>query len=396
MEAEGARVRIEELRLVGYRAFDNARLALDDLTVLVGRNGAGKSTIIDAFEFLREALTDSLENALERRGGIQALVHKGPKSGKRLTIAVKLRVRGDPFGSDFADPVEHSFLYGFTLGGSKAKGVLVKAEYLACRHESRLHSGYLEHLESEQPSLKLPLVGPFQPENRLLLNALSKGLLTYKLHPATIRTVPVIGREVPLNRDGSNAGDVLQRLEKHPDEVTWIVKHLGAITPGIVGIKAGTAGDTGRRIVRFLQSAGGTKPTPFEIGAMSDGTLRSLAILLALRQRPTPALVCIDEIEDSVHPSALAVLLDAVSASTERCQVLLTSHSPEALSHEAVTARRVRVVDWDAGRSHVFRLSEGAEEISRPPGSVGELLRTNALFTEGAPERVEGDPFGGG
>ena len=94
--------------------------------------------------------------------------------------------------------MEHSFLYGFTLGGSKAKGVRVKAEYLACRHEGRVHSSYLTHFESEQPSLKLPLVGPFQPENRLLLNALSKGLLTYKLHPATIRTVPLIGRRGPL------------------------------------------------------------------------------------------------------------------------------------------------------------------------------------------------------
>ena len=129
---------------------------------------------------------------------------------------------------------------------------------------------------------------------------------------------------------------------------------------------------------------------------MSDGTLRSLAILLALRQKPTPALVCIDEIEDSVHPSALAVLLDAVQASTERCQVLLTSHSPEALSHPAVTASRVRVVDWSAGRSEIFRLSKGAAEAALPPRSVGTMLRSNALFTDEAPERVEGDFFGGG
>ena len=33
---ERARVRIEELRLVGFRAFENARLTLDDMTVLVG------------------------------------------------------------------------------------------------------------------------------------------------------------------------------------------------------------------------------------------------------------------------------------------------------------------------------------------------------------------------
>jgi predicted ATPase len=126
---------------------------------------------------------------------------------------------------------------------------------------------------------------------------------------------------------------------------------------------------------------------------MSDGPLRYLAILLALRQRPAPAMVCIDEIEDSVPPPALGVLLDAVTASTERCQVLLTSHSPEAPSHPAVTAERVLVVEWHDGRSDVFRLSPGAEAMSRPPRSVGKLLRANALFTYERPERVEGNFF---
>jgi predicted ATPase len=394
MKTEGARVRIEELRLRGFRAFEDARLRLDDLTVLVGRNGAGKSTLIDAFEFIREALTDSLENALERRGGIQALLHKGPKAGRRISLAVKLRIWG---GEGFARNDEHEFLYGFTLAiGSGVKGFSVVQEYGETRSFSGFKSGYRtgpRYGGKPKASLGLPLVGEFDPENRLLLNALRASWLTYKLSPAAIRAEPAIGREIPLDRDGRNVGDVLKRIEKDGDSLTWIVSHLAAITPGIVGIKPGTA--AGRRIVQFLQSTG-TKKNRFEIGDMSDGTLRSLALLLALRQKPTPALVCIDEIEDSVHPSALAVLLDAVAASTERCQVLLTSHSPEALAHEAVTAPRVRVVDWNAGRSEIFRLSKGAEEIARPPGSVGELLRTNALFTEEEPERVEGDFFEGG
>jgi len=103
--------------------------------------------------------------------------------------------------------------------------------------------------------------------------------------------------------------------------------------------------------------------------------------------------VGIDEIEDSVHPAALAVLLDAVHASTERCQVLLTSHSPEALSHPAVRAQDVRVVDWRDGKSEIYRLNAGAEEMSKPPRSVGQLLRTNALFTANEPERADKDFF---
>lgn len=84
-----------------------------------------------------------------------------------------------------------------------------------------------------------------------------------------------------------------------------------------------------------------------------------------------------------------------LAAPPERCQVLLASHSPEALSHPAVTAERVRVVQRQAGKSEIFRVSPDAARLSRPPRSVGKLLRSGALFTAEAPERIEGDFFEG-
>src|SRR5437879_13475589 len=43
---------IEELRLENFRGFDDHRLPLTDLTLLVGRNNAGKSTIVEAMRLL--------------------------------------------------------------------------------------------------------------------------------------------------------------------------------------------------------------------------------------------------------------------------------------------------------------------------------------------------------
>ena len=276
-------------------------------------------------------------------------------------------------------------LYGFVVY-VHAGGIGFRVE----REEIRSSTDFKYSLDG--PSLTLPTV-PRDTELGTVLEALRESFRTYRLSPAAIRAEPPIGPAGLLVRDGGNAGDVLKHVEKDKADLAWIVKHLGAITPGIVGLQSGTA--AGRRLVQFFQSGGKSK-TRFDIGDMSDGTLRCLAILLALRQKPAPAIVCIDEIEDSVHPAALAVLLDAVAASTERCQVLLTSHSPEALSHPAVTAERVCVIEWCDGRSGVFRLSPGAEEMSRPPRSVGKLLRSNALFTADTPEQVTGDFFGVG
>ena len=82
---ESVRVIVEELRLRNFRAFENARLELSDLTFLVGRNGAGKSSLLDAMDLLREAVSDSLENALDRRGGLQKVQRAESRPGKETT-----------------------------------------------------------------------------------------------------------------------------------------------------------------------------------------------------------------------------------------------------------------------------------------------------------------------
>jgi predicted ATPase len=131
----------------------------------------------------------------------------------------------------------------------------------------------------------------------------------------------------------------------------------------------------------------------FDARQVSQGTLRSLGVLLALRQKPAPSVVLIDEIENSVHPSALSVLLDAALASSDGTRVVLTSHSPEVLSHPAVTGERVRVVEWRDGVSKIFRLSRETQKSVNEIDTVGWMLRSNALWTGPKPDTFEGDLF---
>jgi predicted ATPase len=129
-----------------------------------------------------------------------------------------------------------------------------------------------------------------------------------------IRSEPKIGSAERLSRDGHNAGDVLKRLE--PKDRRWIEQHLAVAVPGLRDI--GTDTVAGRRIIVFHQQGNAGHTERFDASMMSDGTLRSLGILLALRQTPRPSIVLTDEIEDSLHPLAHGVLLDAIDeASTE-------------------------------------------------------------------------------
>ncbi|MCH7517165.1 MAG: AAA family ATPase, partial [Bacteroidetes bacterium] len=51
-EAEGKRAYIRRARIRNFRSIGKCDVLLGDLTVLVGRNGAGKSNFLDAMRFV--------------------------------------------------------------------------------------------------------------------------------------------------------------------------------------------------------------------------------------------------------------------------------------------------------------------------------------------------------
>jgi predicted ATPase len=379
-----SRVIIKELRLRNYRAFADARLVLDDITFLVGRNGAGKSTLMDAFSFVSEAVTDSVSTAYERRGGGLGLFPRHlsgeqvrRESRRGISIAVCLQVeRRDQF---------FSVLYGFTLGlhGARA-GDLVKREVLRgdpAYSFERDENGFRPNTASLKPApepgaLVLPLIAGSNPTWKMVIEAL-RLISVHQFSPWAIRSAPMIGREARLSRDGQNAGDILNRLEQKDRK--WIEQRLAVAVPGIKYVESDTV--QGRRVIAFGQEGSTSSVRPLDASQVSDGTLRSLGILLALRQTPRPSMVLLDEIEDSLHPHAHGVLLDAIDAASEEFPVVVSTHSPEILSHPTARGERIRVIQWDNGTSQIYSLGQKVLDDLEPPMNVGRLLRSNALWT---------------
>ncbi|MGB6067050.1 MAG: AAA family ATPase [Desulfomonilaceae bacterium] len=387
---ESVRVIVEELRLRSFRAFENARLVLSDLTFLVGRNGAGKSSLLDTMDLLREAVSDSLENALDRRGGLKKVQRAKARLGRKpsMGIAVVFRII-------FPGNRQIQALYGFEVRG-KSKGrssnireCFESSKQTSFKRKDQVFSAALK-LDVSPPAgnLVLPLIARSDSLWDLVLNTI-RNLRAYELSPAHMASAPGIDERSTLDRDGSNAGDVLKAMEGTAAH-RWVVERLGTITEGINDVRAEAL--LGRRVLRFVQRLE-NGVLNLDASQVSQGTLRSLGVLLALKQKPQPSVVLIDEIENSVHPSALSVLLDAALASCDGTRVVLTSHSPEVLSHPAVTGERVRVVEWRDGESRICRLSPETQASVSQIDTVGWMLRSNALWTGPQPETFEGDLF---
>src|ERR1700684_1588175 len=61
---------LRRVRIRGYKSIAFCDVTLAPLTILVGRNASGKSNFLDALAFLRDALDDGLDSALENHGGV--------------------------------------------------------------------------------------------------------------------------------------------------------------------------------------------------------------------------------------------------------------------------------------------------------------------------------------
>jgi hypothetical protein len=276
-------------------------------------------------------------------------------------------------------------LYGFTVGwDSRRAGYFVKQETLRGDRTPSFvpdEDGFRPDSVSLKPvldreTLVLPLIAGSYESWTTVIEAL-RLISVHQFSPQAIRSEPKIGGEERLSRDGHNAGDVLKRLK--PTDRTWIEQHLAAAVSGMREVWVKTV--VGRRIIGFAQEGRGGQVEQFEASAVSDGTLRSLGVLLALRQTPRPSIVLLDEIEDSLHPYAHGVLLDAIEAASDEFPVVVSTHSPEILSHPTARGERIRVIQWDNGTSQIYSLGQRVLDDLEPPMNVGRLLRSNALWT---------------
>jgi predicted ATPase len=392
--------RIEEIRIQNFRALENVRLTLSDLTFLVGRNGAGKSSILDAIEFMREALTDSLPNALDRRSSLLGIKRKGADEDAPVGIAVLLRLA--------VANRSYRALYGFRL--YRIEGRLEIDEVLRFPDVDPITDGTEEQRGRKRYGfLRGPAgfqvdapISPAQVRQRLLLPLIADGttlwkmtwetlsrIRGYELSPYVMASPSPIGQRTTLDRNGANVGDVVSDLVERPEDHAWVNRHLSGVTDGIEAV--GVRPEGGFRVLEFTQSLGVGAHQVLSARQVSQGTLRALGVLLALSQVPAPSLLVIDEIEDSIHPLAVDVLLEAIEQYRERFPIVLTTHSPEVLGREPATGERIRILQWHDGLSRVHRLGVGTLAQLDAVTTVGWLLSTNGLGIAEPSETWSGD-----
>lgn len=374
---------LTELRLQDFKSFQDQTVEIPPLTLLVGANASGKSNLLDALLFLHGLarglpLTDVLRGRSEGgrlvwpgiRGGSGEAVRKG---ASEMTIHSRWRLDGETLTHRLRClGGEHPLVVSEALTSDQVQPYLFDTDAAALGGRAGLDGSNLRVAVKRQGkgssvvqvhAATRSVLGQLTAgagvaraaiEGRDRLVAAMRAAFFLDITPAQMRDYAPKGADfVGLSgeRVSSVAWAICQDVDKKADLVDWLAE---LCAPDLVDIDVSTT-DLGDVMIVLVEQGGRRIPAR----SLSDGTLRFLGELIALRTAPPGSLLLMEEIENGLHPTRAHLLVEAMEAATRSrgVQVIATTHSPLVLNALSPDSLRHAVL------------------VARPPGSTGTLLR---------------------
>lgn len=390
-------LRLQSFRLKNFKAVrDSGVINFTPLTVFIGNNGSGKSSLIEGITTFREITGNDLEEVMQGWHGYENIWYKGvphkllprKKKGsarehysepmsfelggryKHGAYTAKMEIGLGPGGKElFISHEEATVGRAVKLtrdahGRVKFTGkVPSKFGSIKFQRDTRMDDGvsiigeipYLDEMVSDWQFLYLDPEGMGQPAPEYRTK---KG-------------------KAELLEDGANIAEYLQEI-KNIDQLAFqgIVETLQYVLPYVRDLQPKLTSDLDRTL--SLQMTEGEFEVPGWL--LSTGTLRLLGILALLRHPKPPPLIIIEELENGLDPRTLSLIIDemriALEASTT--QIIATTHSPYVL--DLLDLSQIVLVERVDGQQPTFVRpdQESLKEWSKK-FSPGQLYTMNVL-----------------
>lgn len=374
----------------------------DGVAVLVGRNGAGKSAILEGFEAIslraigrtyrtRHTDGDSIPKVLE----IEILT----PNDRRLEYKYELKPLHIPADDLEIDGSENSNLeesqiswneYCRYVDGEKELLWSTEAGVTTFDEENEIVTAILGSTSSLQQSYS-PKKFPFKLPNEMQWTyAVLKGVRL--LGKDSIRPISRQRRQSLLRVSGRRispsfygvadalAYKILHHVETEElDDLEGVCQRVGLGKNITVQkfIPSEEIGETAEGYVASVLLDG------VNIGLLSDGTLRVLSILaeLVFSSSDSSTTTIIEEPETQIHPGMLAKLLNEIEAHTFGENLILSTHSPQVVAW--TKPNKINLVARNNGLTTVRKLGEdeihNVVEYLCEEGNLGEWIYSGIL-----------------
>jgi len=364
-------VKLRELLLQEYRSIRNLRIRLEQVNVVIGPNGCGKTNLYQGLRLLSAAAGGELSRRLGREGGLGSALWAGQrrKGPVRLVIGATVDefeyqiALGLPPPPDPYDPNATKF----------ALDPEVKEEHLWVRERGRKH-GLLERrgptaFARDAEGMRVPYPLAFaqgesvlselrEPHRFPVLSTVHQEVLRWRFYhdfrtdAASPIRQPQVGVRTPaLSHDGEDLAAALRTIIEIGD-VEKLYSTVARAFPG-AELEIQTDPQTFQVLLKMPDFH-----RPFDAKELSDGTLKFLCLAAALLSPRPPAFLALNEPEASLHPSLLVPLADLIVSAGRRSQVWVTTHS-EVLARHIAETKDARLIELEKVQGETRVVGQG-------------------------------------
>ena len=344
---------IESFQLKNFKAIrDSGPVEFTPLTVLIGENGSGKSSLVEGLETYNHIVKHQANVAMRRWLGFQHIAkfpvspETDSRNGAKTTNAIEIDLHGSVSDSSFQARMG-------VINNPKTNETIIDYEQLYIethRVIDRDRHGHVTILDRELTSdippdlsvlplpygLRVAVSLEHDDENLLALKAwdidfdwqfvrLRSGGIGYP------QTLERSGWKISLESNGSNIAEyILDLRRQHRDAYDGVVETLQHILPYASAIEPVLTNDLERQVyIKMIERE-------FEVPGwlLSTGSLRILCLLALFRHPKPPPLIVIEEIENGLDPRAIHLIVDEMRdlVDSGRSQLIVTTHSPYLLN----------------------------------------------------------------
>lgn len=360
-------------RVENFKAIrDSGRIEFGWLTALIGDNGTGKSSLIEALESFRDIVVDGLDLAMRRWRGFEQVWNQAPER-KALTRPGQRAARSHPMRFQFAWRQGRKLISGQQ---SITQDVGENSVFIQYEEVKQRHPVGVERWTRDDEG-EVMWAGKGRPMTGSEATTLDDGesLLkrftrdTFEQWRFLMLNPERMGNPMPqqraagaiqLAKDGSNIAQYLNEI-RDLDRVAFdgLLDAIRFVLPYATELQPVLTTELGREYYLRLREQSFDVPG----WLISTGTLRIVALLACLRHPKPPPLLVVEEIENGLDPRTLNLLVEEIRAATAAgtTQVILTTHSPYLL--DLLDLSHLVVVEREEGQP-LFRRPD-AEQLAK-------------------------------
>jgi len=293
---------LKKVTIRNFKSIKDAEIDLQNINILIGANGAGKSNFIAFFDMVGALLNGDFAGFVQRQGGYEHLSYNGNETDQIIEGTL-----------DFDD----ADTFHFNVNPTDNKFLIRDADY-------NYNSQWLKDYDASSKN-----TSECCQQSEYIKNC-TRYFTAYHFNDSRSLSKMCSGCSVSdnevLRRDGSNLAACLFRLQQERQrDFLYLESVIHSVVPDFKQFKfVENASD--ERTVSLKWEQTGTD-TCFNGAYLSDGTLRFIALTTLLLQPIENATIIIDEPELGLHPNAINKLAAMVQRAALKNQVIVATQS---------------------------------------------------------------------